>query len=81
MTGGLQAGWSGFKSRQEQDFSPSSQHLDRLWSPASFLSNEHRNILPQGKKQPEREADHSSPSSAEIKNGGYNSTPPYVFMA
>jgi len=33
-------------------------------------------------KQPECEADHSPPSSAEVKNvGSYSSTPPYVFMA
>jgi hypothetical protein len=34
-----------------------------------------------GVKRPEREADHSSPSSTEIKNvWRYTSTPPYVFM-
>jgi hypothetical protein len=33
-------------------------------------------------KRPGREADHSSPSSAEVKNAGsYTSTPQYVFMA
>jgi hypothetical protein len=31
---------------------------------------------------PGREADHSPPSSAEVKNAwSYTSTPPYVFMA
>jgi hypothetical protein len=35
-----------------------------------------------GVKRPGREADHSSPSSAEIKNAwSYISTPQYVFMA
>jgi hypothetical protein len=35
-----------------------------------------------GVKRPEREADHSPPSSAEVKNAGsYTSTPQYVFMA
>jgi hypothetical protein len=33
-------------------------------------------------KRPEREADHSSPSRAEIKNPwSYTSSSPYVFMA
>jgi len=34
-------------------------------------------------KRPEREADNSSPSSAEVKNvwGYYNFTPPHVLMA
>jgi hypothetical protein len=35
-----------------------------------------------GVKQPRRRADHSPPSSAEIKNAWcYTSTPPYAFMA
>jgi len=35
-----------------------------------------------GGKAPEREADHSLPSSAKVKNAWrYNSTPQYVFMA
>jgi hypothetical protein len=34
-----------------------------------------------GVKRQEREADHSPPSSAEVKNAwSYTSTPPYVFM-
>jgi hypothetical protein len=35
-----------------------------------------------GVKRPGREADHSPPSSAEVKNAwSYTSTPPYAFMA
>jgi hypothetical protein len=35
-----------------------------------------------GEKRPGREADHSPPSSAEVKNAwSYTSTPQYVFMA
>jgi hypothetical protein len=35
-----------------------------------------------GVKWPGREADHSPPSSAEVKNAwSYTSTPPYTFMA
>jgi hypothetical protein len=38
--------------------------------------------LSMGVKRPEREADHSPPSSAEVKNTwSYTSTPQYVFMA
>jgi hypothetical protein len=39
-------------------------------------------ILSLGVKRPRREADHSPPSSAEVKNAwSYTSTPPYVFIA
>jgi hypothetical protein len=39
-------------------------------------------VLSLGVKRPEREADHSPPSSAEVNNAwSYTSTPPYVFMA
>jgi hypothetical protein len=35
-----------------------------------------------GAKRPGREADHSHPTSVEVKNTWiYTSTPPYVFMA
>jgi hypothetical protein len=38
--------------------------------------------LSPGVKQPVREADHSPPTSAEVKKTWvYTSTPPYVFMA
>jgi hypothetical protein len=38
--------------------------------------------LSSGVKQPGREADHSTPTSANVKNTWiYTSTPPYVFMA
>jgi hypothetical protein len=34
-----------------------------------------------GEKRPGREADHSTPSGAEVKNvWSYTCTPPYVFM-
>jgi hypothetical protein len=37
--------------------------------------------LPLGVKRPGREADHSPPSSAKVKNAwSYTSTPKYVFM-
>jgi hypothetical protein len=38
-------------------------------------------VLSLGVKPPVCEADHSSPSNAEVKNAwNYTSTPPYVFM-
>jgi hypothetical protein len=51
---------------------------DRLWSRPNFLSNGYRGLFPrQG-----READHSTPIKAEVKNMWiYISTPPYAFMA
>jgi len=42
--------------------------------------NEYR-VYHKGLKQPEREADHSPPSNAEIKNtGSYSITPKYTIM-
>jgi hypothetical protein len=40
---------------------------DRFWGPPSLLSNGYRGLSPRGVKQQEREADHSSPTSAETK--------------
>jgi hypothetical protein len=38
-------------------------------------------VLPPGAKRPRREADHSPPTSVEVKKMWvYTSTPPYVFM-
>jgi hypothetical protein len=38
-------------------------------------------VISPGIKMPGYEADHSYPSSAEIKNGGAIPVPPYAFMA
>jgi hypothetical protein len=51
----------------------SSQRPYRLWGPPSVLYNEYEvgggGIFP-GVKRPGREAGHSPPSNAEVKNGG-----------
>jgi hypothetical protein len=50
-----------------------------LWGPPSLLSN---GALSPGVKRPERESDHSSATSAEVKKIWiYSATPPYAFMA
>jgi hypothetical protein len=46
------------------------QYPDRLWSPPSILSNGYWGVLSPGVKQLGREADHSTSSGAEVKNGG-----------
>jgi len=49
---------------------------------SSFLSSGCRGVLSLRIKRPGREPDHSSPSSAEVKNAwSYATTPQYVVMA
>jgi hypothetical protein len=53
--------------------------LKKSWYPPTFLSDGYRGLFP-GVKQPEPEANHSLPCSAEVKNAwSYTST--YVFVA
>jgi hypothetical protein len=59
------------------EFFSSPPRPERFWSPPSLLSNGYREALPLGAKGPRREANHSPPSSAEVKNAwSYTSTPP-----
>jgi hypothetical protein len=52
---------------------------DRLWGPPNFLSD---GLFLLGLKQQRREADHTPPTSAEVKETWiYTSAPTYVFMA
>jgi hypothetical protein len=54
---------------------------DWLWGPFSLLSIGYRALSPEVKR-PEREADCSPPTSAEVKKTWiYISAPPYAFMA
>jgi hypothetical protein len=53
------------------------RHPDWFWGPPSLLSSGYPGV-----KRPGREADHSSPTSTDVKNTWmYASTPRYVFMA
>jgi hypothetical protein len=50
--------------------------FNKWWAPPSFLQNEYWGLFPVAKAAG-READHSPPSSAEVKNAwSYTSTPP-----
>jgi hypothetical protein len=73
--------WGSISSRgSEGNFFSSPPRSDRLWSPASLLSKGYWGPFPR-LKRPGREADHSLPSSVEVKNAwSYTSTPQYVFM-
>jgi hypothetical protein len=59
------------------EFFSSPPRPDRFWNPPSLQSNGYQGNLSLGVKRPGREADHSPPSSAEVKNPcSYISTPP-----
>ena len=79
----LGAGVSGVRTLAEgKRFFFSPNRPDRPWGSTSLLHNGYRGTLHSGLQRPEREADHSPPYSAEVKNKySYNSTPLHVFMA
>jgi hypothetical protein len=55
---------------------------DRLWGPSNLLFNGYWGLFPRRVELSEREADHSTPPSAEVKKIWiYTSTPSHVFMA
>jgi hypothetical protein len=45
----------------------SPRHPDQLWSPTNLLSNGYQGLFPRGVKRLGGEADHSPPTSAEVK--------------
>jgi hypothetical protein len=55
---------------KDKGFFSAAQRLYRLLGPAQLPIQWIPGTLPGGESGREREADHSSPSSAEIKNGG-----------
>jgi hypothetical protein len=48
--------------------------------PDRFVSNGYLGLFPRGVKRPRREADHSHPSNAKVRNGGAIPPLPHVFM-
>jgi hypothetical protein len=61
---------------------PTASRLPLLWDPPSLASNRYRGLFPREYRGPGSEANHSPPTSAEVKNAwSYTSTPTYVFMA
>jgi hypothetical protein len=73
----LWAGQLGFKSQQGQEIS-CRPDLGSTQPPIRWVSG----ALSLGVKRPRREADHSPPSNAEVKNmWSYTSSPLYIFMA
>jgi hypothetical protein len=79
---GLWSGRSGLNSRQGLGIfffaTPSTPPLGPTQPPVPWVPG----TLSLGVERPGREADHSPPSSAEVKNAwNYNSTPQYTFMA
>jgi hypothetical protein len=64
---------------RDRDFISSPPRPDRLWGPPSLISYGYEGAFSSGTMQPEREADHLPPSSAEVKNGrSYTFTPSYI---
>jgi hypothetical protein len=61
--------------RDHRSVSPPKRPV-RLWGPSSLVFNGYRGSFP-GVKRPQREVDHSSPSSAVVRNEwSYTSAPP-----
>jgi hypothetical protein len=71
--------WGSILGRGREFFS-SPPAPDWVWGPPSFLPSGYRWLFPGGKAA-KREAGHSPPTSAEIKNKWSYTLTPYVFMA
>jgi hypothetical protein len=59
-------------------FFSSPQRPDWFWGPLSLLLNRYRRVLFPGVKRPGREANHSPPSRAKVKNVGTISPLPHT---
>jgi len=71
-----------FDSRRGLGIFSSPLRPERLWGPTQPPIQWVPGAASLGLERPGREADHSPPSRAEIKNAcSYTSTPQYVFMA
>jgi len=79
----LRARRAGFDFRQWQGAFSLLHRLQPALSPTQPCIQWVSGVVSPGVKRPgRREADHSPPSSAEVRKAwSYNSTPPYVFMA
>jgi hypothetical protein len=79
---GLDERGVGFRVPEESRIFSSPRHPDRLWVPLSLISNGYRRPFLPGVKRQGCEADHSPPTSVEVKKMWiYTSNPPHVFMA
>jgi hypothetical protein len=76
----LVTGWTigvrGFDSRRGLGIFLFSSTSRPALGPPSLLSNGYRGLLPPGVKRPGREADHSHPSNAEVKNAWHCTSTP-----
>ena len=81
----VQVGWPricGSLLHIVERFHASRKHPYRLWDPLSPLIKGFRGLRPRGVKRQGHELEHSSPSSAEVKNKWiYTSTLSYAFIA
>jgi hypothetical protein len=59
-------------------FFSSPQHRNRFWGLSNLLSNRYRGLFPRRVKRPGREADHLSPSSAEVKKTWITTSTPHT---
>jgi hypothetical protein len=79
VVGTMTVGWTtgGSNRGRGKRFFSFLNRPDRLWGPHSLLFNGYRSSLP-GVKRPGPEVNHSSPSTAEIKNEYAHISTPHI---